>query len=182
MYVPHHVSQVGIPGPCDYTSCWACVASWMLAGATRGRLELGPNTVRDQLRAWDCRPGGLGDIAHLLERHNVPYRWHTDLEAAEAVHLWRAGDAGSDTGWLYAMPTDYDVLVDRPDTGVYHMVGLVGDVDHDAIRVMDPMERAIRPRPTGLMTRAGVAYGRQHSDGRTLDLLGVRVPRPQAER
>jgi hypothetical protein len=148
-------------------NCWACVGSWILRGATRGRVNLTPQAVRRELRAWDCRTGGLGDIAHLLERHRKDYRLHADLTREQARRILDR------PGHLFAMPTDYDVLTGRADTGVYHMIGMVGGIDGTSLRVMDPMDERMSRPDVGLILSAGIAYGRDHSDGRTLDLIEV---------
>jgi hypothetical protein len=105
----------------------------------------------------------------LLNRHHRTSRLHSDLDRDEARHVLDR------EGSLFALPTDYATLTGEP-SDAYHMVGIVGGIVHSAVRVMDPMESHVRSLPLELVMRAGLQYGREHADGRTLDLLEVRIP------
>ena len=177
--MPDHIKQLD-GSACQSSNCWAATAAWLLDGGTRGADRLTPSQVRQQVRAFGCRPGGYGDTAHLLARHHVPYHWDLDLDPDALRHRLRGAHHR-----LFHLHTDYDVFhgdeTALPSFDGYHSIGVAGGQVHDGdhgpeIRVMDPLQHRLVWIDLDHVVHAAVKYGREHGDGRTADVLSVRIP------
>jgi hypothetical protein len=182
-YVPAHIAQ-GDGSPCQWTNCWAAVGAWLARGATGGAKMPTPSRIRQLARAGGCRTGGLADVQLALQRLGITCHYRMDLDRYETR------DILDRPGTLSQLSVAYDALPRRErcqagEVDFYHAMGVVGGslVRGQGWRVMDPLCRAIQRIEHDALFDAALAYGREHGDGQTIDLLTVQVPvRPTRSR
>jgi hypothetical protein len=141
-------------------------------GYTHGRKRLTPSEFRRLARAHSCRGGSCGDIVTVLERLRIPYRYAVDRTREQARRLLAR------PGSLAYVPIDYEQLPrdERCQSGevdFYHAMGIVTGEQDGQYRTMDPLCHGRHLIEVNELLTAAIGYGREHSDGRTLDLVLV---------